>query len=294
MSTLNSTRLHSTAVHCTALNNWTESSQSQSQSQSHIETDCQSISKSWCGAHLGLMNRYVFITVWQLRSWFCGAPSLTRGRVCLLYMLLALASVVFLGSESLWTRDHIILSQIWDFPFRRLLRLAGSRWRYSNPPPHGWLNWSRSVHWYGPRADHIENITYNSFPIVASHSWRKDRVENAASKVIPLVLVRKVLPSNGRCLQSHYLATGLHATYNIHADQYMYVYMFCICRHILYMHTYLCVHVWGRVSALRYAYVDAWMDRRMKWWLNDDGWTDGRTDGSVGQRIGRRMCEGGI
>jgi hypothetical protein len=23
------------------------------------------------------------------------------------------------------------------FPFRRLLRLAGLRWRYSNPPPHG-------------------------------------------------------------------------------------------------------------------------------------------------------------
>jgi hypothetical protein len=31
----------------------------------------------------------------------------------------------------------ILLSQIWDFPFRRLLRLAGSRWRYSTPPPHG-------------------------------------------------------------------------------------------------------------------------------------------------------------
>jgi hypothetical protein len=39
-----------------------------------------------------------------------------RGRVYLLYMLLALASVVFLGSESLGTRDHILLSQIWDFP----------------------------------------------------------------------------------------------------------------------------------------------------------------------------------
>jgi hypothetical protein len=25
------------------------------------------------------------------------------------------------------------------FPFRRLLRLAGLRWRYSNPPPHGHL-----------------------------------------------------------------------------------------------------------------------------------------------------------
>jgi hypothetical protein len=58
---------------------------------------------------------------------FCGAPSLTRGRICHLYMLLTLASAVFLGSESVGTRDHILLSQIWDFPFRRLLRLAGSR-----------------------------------------------------------------------------------------------------------------------------------------------------------------------
>jgi hypothetical protein len=32
-------------------------------------------------------------------------------------MLLALASIFFLGSESLGTRDHILLSQIWDFPF---------------------------------------------------------------------------------------------------------------------------------------------------------------------------------
>jgi hypothetical protein len=52
-------------------------------------------------------------------------------------MLLVLASVVFLGSESLGTRDHILLYQIWDFPFRRLLRLAGSRWRYSTPPSYG-------------------------------------------------------------------------------------------------------------------------------------------------------------
>jgi hypothetical protein len=79
----------------------------------------------------------IFITVWQLRSCPCGTPSLTRGRVCHLYVLLALASAVFLGSESLGTRNHILLSHIWDFPFRRLLRLAGSRWRYSTPPPHG-------------------------------------------------------------------------------------------------------------------------------------------------------------
>jgi hypothetical protein len=39
--------------------------------------------------------------------------------------------------RSLGTRDHILLSQIWDFLFRRLLQLAGSRWRYLTPPPHG-------------------------------------------------------------------------------------------------------------------------------------------------------------
>jgi hypothetical protein len=39
--------------------------------------------------------------------------------------------------RSRWTRNHILLPQIRDFSFRRLLRLAGSRWRYSTPPPHG-------------------------------------------------------------------------------------------------------------------------------------------------------------
>jgi hypothetical protein len=98
-------------------------------------TVSQSVSKSWCRAPSGVHDQ-IFITVWQLRSYFCGTPSLTRGRVCLLCMLLALASAVFLGSEYLGTRSHILLSQIWDFPFRRLLRLAGSQWRYSTPLRH--------------------------------------------------------------------------------------------------------------------------------------------------------------
>jgi hypothetical protein len=72
-----------------------------------------------------------------LRVCSCGALSLARGRVCRLQLLLAFASTVILGSESRGTRDHILLSQIRDFPFRRLLRLAGLRWRYSTPPPHG-------------------------------------------------------------------------------------------------------------------------------------------------------------
>jgi hypothetical protein len=45
------------------------------------------------------------------------------------------------------SRVHILLPQIRDFPFRRLLWLAGLRWRYSTPPPHGiatsfWIRFS--------------------------------------------------------------------------------------------------------------------------------------------------------
>jgi hypothetical protein len=101
-------------------------------------------------------------TVWLLRSLFCGAPSLTRGRVCLLYILLALASAVFLRSESLGTCDRILLSQIWDFPFRRLLRLAGSRERYSTPPPHGCPTIrylvSRITSRHGPHRKHSSSV----------------------------------------------------------------------------------------------------------------------------------------
>jgi hypothetical protein len=90
--------------------------------------------------------------------------SLTRGWVCSLKLLLALASAVILRSKSRDTHGHILLSQIQQSPnldgqvlvfispqeqdgpvippvtgspFRRLLRLAGSRWRFSTPLPHG-------------------------------------------------------------------------------------------------------------------------------------------------------------
>jgi hypothetical protein len=77
----------------------------------------------------------IFIVVRQLRVCWCGALSLTRGRVCRLQLLLALASVVILKSGSRATRDHILLSQIRDFPFRLLLRLAGLRWSYFTRDP---------------------------------------------------------------------------------------------------------------------------------------------------------------
>jgi hypothetical protein len=54
-----------------------------SQSESHIATDGQAVSKSWCRAPSGAHDQ-LFITVWQLQSCYCGAPSLTGGKVCLL------------------------------------------------------------------------------------------------------------------------------------------------------------------------------------------------------------------
>jgi hypothetical protein len=59
-----------------------------------------------------------------------------RGWICRLKLLLALANAFILESESRGTRDRILLFQIRDFPFCRLLRLAGLRWRYSTEPPH--------------------------------------------------------------------------------------------------------------------------------------------------------------
>jgi hypothetical protein len=104
---------------------------------------------------------------------YCGngpyvTSSLTRGWVCRLQLLLVLARAVILRSESRGTQGHILLSQIRDcpnmegqvpvfispwkrvtqlyppgigFPLRRLLRLTGLWWRYSNPPQHEVNEW---------------------------------------------------------------------------------------------------------------------------------------------------------
>jgi hypothetical protein len=105
----------------------------------------------------------------QLRVCYFVAPSLTRGRVCNLLLLLALASAVSLESESRGTQDHISLSQFLrlpqgvcpgpriyipleqdgpvippgsGFPF---VASYGSqtplRWRHSMPPPHMGKTW---------------------------------------------------------------------------------------------------------------------------------------------------------
>jgi hypothetical protein len=109
---------------------------SQSQSQNHIATDGQSVSQPNLVSSPIWGSRpdiYYTLTIMVLFLW--GTHSEERTGLSL-YMLLALARAVFLGSEPVGTRDHILLSQIWDFLLRRLLRLAGSPWRYSTPPAH--------------------------------------------------------------------------------------------------------------------------------------------------------------
>jgi hypothetical protein len=59
---------------------------------------------------------HICTSVRQLRVCWCGAPYLTRERVCRLQLLLVLASTIILGSGSRVTRDYILLSQIRDFP----------------------------------------------------------------------------------------------------------------------------------------------------------------------------------
>jgi hypothetical protein len=115
----------------------------------------------------GTCDQFIFlleIFFRQLRLYYFVAPSQTRGRICnlLVQLLLGLARAVTLGWKSHRNHGHISLSHLrlpqpggpspriyipqeqggpvitpgTGFPFRRLSRLAGLRWGYSNPPPH--------------------------------------------------------------------------------------------------------------------------------------------------------------
>jgi hypothetical protein len=84
--------------------------------QSHITTEVsQSVTLSWCQAPIwGPIPDFCYYQT--VRVCWCGAASLTRGRVCSLQLLLVLASAVILGSHSCRTHDHILLSQIRPSP----------------------------------------------------------------------------------------------------------------------------------------------------------------------------------
>jgi hypothetical protein len=83
--------------------------------------------------HLGPNTRFLFLSVAGL---LCGSPSLTRGRVCRLQLLLTLARAVILGPESRWTQDNILLNP----------PTLKARTPHLYPPATGWPSYTPR-HW---------------------------------------------------------------------------------------------------------------------------------------------------
>jgi hypothetical protein len=150
------------------------------------------------GTHLEPTTNFSFsskISFRQLWVYYFVAPSLTKGRACnLLYNCFwALPEQSLLGRSPAELRPYFIVSSetppTWRarfpylylpgtgwpsytpghwFPFCRLLRLEGLRWRYSNPPPYD-SSWSLLLV-YSFGTNHTENTTSNSSCMVALFS----------------------------------------------------------------------------------------------------------------------------
>jgi hypothetical protein len=169
--------------------------------------------------HLGLMTRYLAITIWQLRSCFCGAPSLARGRVCLLYMLLGLPSAVFLGSWVPWySRPYFTVSDL-RLPILSPLNDSqghggGIRPRLHTSPP--------TLHYTTLHYTTLTPLHYTTLTPLLITSWHGPHREHCSCI--------QLFPWKHACLRNHYLVTavvylltqsrcpaaGLHATIYIH------------------------------------------------------------------------------
>jgi hypothetical protein len=86
----------------------------------------------------------IFNTVRQLRFWWREAPSLARGQVCSLQLLLGLAWAVVLGSESRGTQAHILITQTWDSPTwsNRFPYVCPLWTAWSSYTPRNWVSFS--------------------------------------------------------------------------------------------------------------------------------------------------------
>jgi hypothetical protein len=135
-------------------------SESESESESYVTTDGQSASLSWNKALIwGLRPDFYYCqSVAGLQTWV----ALSDDRTSLSFtVLLVLDSAVIFGSESRGTRDHILLSQVRDFHFSRLLRFAGLRWRYSTPLLHSLC----LITFRRPRTEHLIPGFSSSYPL---------------------------------------------------------------------------------------------------------------------------------
>jgi hypothetical protein len=78
------------------------------------------------------------IIYWHLRLFKYGAPSLTIGWLCnlLVELLLDHPRAIAVDNSPSELTPYLCVAFETKFPFCRLLRLSGLRWRYSNQPPH--------------------------------------------------------------------------------------------------------------------------------------------------------------
>jgi hypothetical protein len=169
------------------------------------------------------ISRFFFlfeISLRQLRVCYLVAPPLTRGRVCnLIYNCFwALPEQPLLG-RSPAELTAIFYCLIWDsqpggsgsriyipqeqggavvppctgFHFYRLLRFAGQRWMYSNPPPHGVVY---LLMWQGPtrttKSSHHDNNA-DQFNIQLQISYVYGATSCEAS--VPFEAILGIMPS---------------------------------------------------------------------------------------------------
>jgi hypothetical protein len=139
--------------------------------ESYVTTDGQSASVSWIKApSCGLWPDFHYCqAVAGLLMW--GALSDER------------TGLSFTIAVGLRQRSH---SRVRDFPFCRLLRLAGLRWRYSTAPPHG-----------------IQRMNSVSLFITSGRTEYKSSPPNSFSIILCLSVAAEACLAS-RCLANNY------------------------------------------------------------------------------------------
>jgi hypothetical protein len=136
--------------------------------------------------------------------------------VCSLQLLLAVATAVIFGSKSHGARDPVLLPQIRGFSFRRLLRLAGLQWKYSNQPPNGILtevpNELTFITWCVPETEHPLQLSVCCNLRIRCHGNAVHRTSVQERSILRYhenaclqqnLCVSKTLPRNGSPLRLH-------------------------------------------------------------------------------------------